>query len=101
VAGPERYGITWFVQLLLRVGLIVFIDWAFSNIVPQLLFQTIGKKENLTMMQDLLIKKCMKIGCFGLVFNSETVIPSILNTLTLYPNNPAFMVNESNCLNEN
>ena len=50
ITSPKMYGIRWTVHLIMRVGIIVFIDWAFSNIVPQLIFQTIGRKENMTMV---------------------------------------------------
>lgn len=34
VKGPTRYSLVWFIQVVLRFGILIFIDWAFSNIVP-------------------------------------------------------------------
>ena len=82
VTGPEPRSGKWYLQMILRIVFVLCVDYFYSNPLPKLIYRT----KYIEMIPDLIIKKCMNVSTFTIIFNSESVVPRFLNKVTFHSN---------------
>ena len=78
VNGTEKGSIKFWAQVVIRIALVLLIDFLVCDFLPVAIFGT----KDIGIFFDITLKKIPFVILFCSVFNSEKVLPYFINVLT-------------------
>ena len=78
VNGTMKGSFKWWAQIIIRIALVLLIDFLISDFLPVAIFGT----KDIGIFFDITLKKIPFVILFCSVFNSEKVVPYFINVVT-------------------